>query len=42
MRVYKSREEISTMRRAAKVAIEAHERAMRVCQPGMNEADIHA
>jgi len=42
MRVYKSREEISSMRRAAKVAIEAHELAMKVCQPGMNEADIHA
>jgi len=37
MRVYKSREEISAMRRAAKVAIEAHELAMKACQPGMNE-----
>jgi len=42
MRVYKSREELSAMRRAAKITIEAHERAMKVCQPGMNEADIHA
>ncbi len=42
MRVYKSREELSVMRRSAKVAIEAHERAMRVCRPGLNEADIHA
>jgi Xaa-Pro aminopeptidase len=42
MRVYKSREELSAMRRSAKVAIEAHEQAMRDCQPGMNEADIHA
>jgi Xaa-Pro aminopeptidase len=42
MRVYKSREELSTMRRAAKVAIEAHENAMRSCRPGLNEADIHA
>jgi Xaa-Pro aminopeptidase len=42
MRVYKSREELSAMRRAAKVTIEAHERAMKVCEPGMNEADIHA
>jgi len=42
MRVYKSRDELSAMRRAAKVAIEAHEEAMRNCRPGLNEADIHA
>jgi len=42
MRLYKSREEQAAMRRAAQVAIEAHERAMQVCQPGLNEADIHA
>jgi Xaa-Pro aminopeptidase len=42
MRVYKSREELSVMRRSAKVAIEAHEQAMRDCRPGLNEADIHA
>lgn len=42
MRVYKSREELSAMRRSAKVAIEAHERAMKLCAPGLNEADIHA
>lgn len=42
MRVYKSREELSVMRRSAKVAIEAHELAMRGCRPGINEADIHA
>lgn len=42
MRVYKSREELTAMRRAAKVAIEAHEEAMRACRPGLNEADIHA
>jgi Xaa-Pro aminopeptidase len=42
MRLYKSREELSAMKRAAKVAIEAHELAMRTCSPGLNEADIHA
>jgi Xaa-Pro aminopeptidase len=42
MRVYKSRDELAAMRRAAKVAIEAHEQAMRSCRPGMNEAEIHA
>ena len=42
MRVYKSREELSVMRRSAKVAIEAHEIAMQICQPGLNESDVHA
>ena len=42
MRVYKSREELTAMRRSAKIAIEAHEIAMRTCEPGMGEADIHA
>ncbi len=42
MRVYKSREELSAMRRSAKVAIEAHEIAMRSCEPGLNEAEVHA
>lgn len=42
MRVYKSREELSAMRRAARVTIEAHENAMRLCKPGLGEADIHA
>ena len=41
-RLYKSREELSAMKRSAQVAIEAHQRAMQVCQPGLNEADIHA
>ena len=42
MRLYKSREEISAMRKSARVAIEAHTEAMQGCQAGMNEADIHA
>ena len=42
MRVYKSREELSAMRRSAKVAIEAHEIAMQICKPGLNEADVVA
>jgi len=42
MRLYKSRDELTVMRRAAKVSIEAHEEAMRNCRPGMSEADIHA
>jgi Xaa-Pro aminopeptidase len=42
MRLYKSRGEISAMRRSARIAADAHKRAMRVCRPGMNEAEIHA
>lgn len=42
LRLYKSRDEIAAMRRSAAVAVEAHERAMRACRPGMNEAEIHA
>ncbi len=42
LRLFKSREELAVMRRSAQVAIEAHERAMKACRPGLNEADIHA
>jgi Xaa-Pro aminopeptidase len=42
MRLYKSRAELSAMRRSARIAGEAHQRAMRACKPGMNEAEIHA
>ncbi|HMB59253.1 MAG TPA: Xaa-Pro aminopeptidase [Xanthomonadales bacterium] len=42
LRLYKSREELKAMERSAQVAVEAHERAMRVCKPGLNEAEIHA
>ncbi len=42
LRLYKSRDEIAAMKRSAAVAVEAHERAMTVCRPGMNEAEIHA
>lgn len=42
MRLFKSRTEITAMRKSARVAAEAHQRAMRVCKPGMNEAEIHA
>lgn len=41
-RLYKSREELTVMKRSAQVAIEAHERAMQLCRPGLNEADLHA
>src|SRR5690606_27456618 len=42
MRLVKSREEVATMRRAAKISAGAHKRAMRVCRPGMNEYEVEA
>ena len=42
MRLYKSREEIKTMRRAAQIAGVAHRRAMQACKPGMFEYQIEA
>ena len=42
MRLYKSSEEIKTMRRAARISVEAHRRAMQVCRPGMKEYQIEA
>ena len=42
MRLYKSRAEISAMRKAAKIAVKAHTRAMKAIQPGMFEYEIEA
>lgn len=42
MRLYKSRAEIAAMRKAAKIAAAAHQRAMVLCQPGMREYVVHA
>jgi Xaa-Pro aminopeptidase len=42
MRLYKSRAEITVMRRAAKIAVAAHKRAMRVVRPGMFEYEVEA
>ncbi len=42
MRLYKSRKEIAAMRRAAKVAVRAHARAMRVARPGLYEYQLEA
>lgn len=42
MRLFKSRTEISAMRKSARIAAAAHQRAMQFCKPGMNEAEIHA
>ncbi len=42
MRLYKSRTELTAMRKSARIAARAHQRAMQICRPGMNEAEIHA
>jgi len=42
LRLYKSRHELQLMRRSAKIAAEAHVRAMRATQPGMNEHEVEA
>ncbi|MEX1082513.1 MAG: Xaa-Pro aminopeptidase [Halofilum sp. (in: g-proteobacteria)] len=42
MRLFKSRAELRTMRKAARISVAAHERAMRVCRPGMGEYELEA
>ncbi len=42
MRLFKSREEISLMRKAAKISVQAHRHVMQICKPGMNEAELEA
>ena len=42
MRLYKSREELRLMRKAATISVRAHERAMKLCAPGMHEYQIAA
>ena len=42
MRLYKSRAEISAMRKSAKIAVAAHERAMRMTRPGLFEYEVEA
>ena len=42
MRLYKSRAELSAMRRAARIAVRAHARAMRAVRPGRHEFEIEA
>ncbi len=42
MRLYKSRAEIGLMKKAAKVSVAAHKRAMRLCRPGLHEYAIEA
>ncbi len=42
MRLYKSRGELRAMRRAARVSMAAHERAMRIARAGMHEYELEA
>ncbi len=42
MRLYKSKAEVATMRRAARISVAAHLRAMRACKPGRFEYEIEA
>jgi Xaa-Pro aminopeptidase len=42
MRLYKSRSEISAMRKSAKVAVTAHKRAMQATRPGLYEYEVEA
>ncbi|HEX5049872.1 MAG TPA: M24 family metallopeptidase, partial [Gammaproteobacteria bacterium] len=42
MRLFKSRAESAVMREAARIAVQAHSRAMRACRPGMVEYELEA
>ena len=42
MRLYKSRAEISAMRKSAKIAVAAHKRAMQMTRPGIFEYEVEA
>jgi Xaa-Pro aminopeptidase len=42
MRLYKSRSEISAMRKSARVAVAAHKRAMQMTRPGLYEYQVEA
>ena len=42
MRLYKSRGEIAAMRKSAKVAVAAHQRAMQMARPGLFEYEVEA
>ena len=42
MRLFKSRDELRLMKKAAKISVNAHINAMKVCQPGMYEYELEA
>jgi len=42
MRLYKSRDEVRAMQKAARISMAAHERAMQACRPGRYEYEVEA
>ena len=42
MRLFKSRSELATMRRAAKITAQGHKRGMQACKPGLFEYELEA
>ena len=42
LRLYKSRPELSAMKKSAKIAVDAHKRAMAFCRPGLMEYELEA
>jgi Xaa-Pro aminopeptidase len=42
MRLYKSRDEVRAMQRAARISMAAHERAIQACRPGLHEYELEA
>ena len=42
MRLFKSKYELDLMRKAAKISVKAHQRAMQICEPGMYEYQLEA
>jgi Xaa-Pro aminopeptidase len=42
LRLFKSRAEISALRKSARVAVKAHRRAMQFCRPGLYEYELEA
>ncbi|MDH5483743.1 MAG: Xaa-Pro aminopeptidase [Gammaproteobacteria bacterium] len=42
MRLFKNRDELRLMKKAAKISVEAHKRAMQICKPGMYEYQLDA
>lgn len=42
LRLFKSRGEVGALRRAARIAVQAHRRAMSICRPGLFEYQLEA
>ncbi|OUU79638.1 MAG: Xaa-Pro aminopeptidase [Gammaproteobacteria bacterium TMED78] len=42
MRLFKSKKEINLMKKSAKIALDAHSKAMSICKPGLFEYEIEA